>query len=232
MDPAHILNWNVRGLNSMARQDAVRVLVEASKIDVVCLQETKLSNISRRLILSMLGSEFDNNFIYLPSVGASGGILVAWRFRLGTVGATRVDAHSVSIQLCPSNGCPWWLTCVYGPQQNQDKVQFLQELRDIRAQCTGPWLVVGDFNLIYKEEDKNNSNLNRAMMGRFRRWINDMEVMEIPLHGRKYTRISSFTNASPTLVRLDRMFCSLDWEDKFPGCLLQSMLQLIQITAL
>ena len=49
-----------------------------------------------------------------------------------------------------------------------------------------------------------------------------MEVSEIPLHGRKYTWTSSFSNASPTLVRLDRMFCSLDWEEKFPGCLLQS----------
>jgi exonuclease III len=79
MDPAHILNWNVRGLNSVARQDAVRVMADASKIDVVCLQETKLSNVSRSLILSMLGSDFDNNFICLPSEGASGGILIAWR---------------------------------------------------------------------------------------------------------------------------------------------------------
>jgi len=144
-----------------------------------------------------------------------------WRIQLGTVGATRVDAHSVSVQFCPSDGSAWWLTCVYGPQQDQDKIQFLQELRDFRVQCSGPWLIVGDFNLIYKEEDKNNSYLNRAMMGRFRRWINDLGVSEIPLHGRKYTWTSSFTNASPTLVRLDRLFCTLDWEDQFPGCLLQ-----------
>jgi hypothetical protein len=26
----------------------------------------------------MLGSEFDNNFVFLPSVGASGGVLVAF----------------------------------------------------------------------------------------------------------------------------------------------------------
>ena len=48
-----------------------------------------------------------------------------------------------------------------------------------------------------------------------------MGVSEIPLHGRKYTWTSSFTNASPTLVWLDRLFCTLDWEDQFPGCLLQ-----------
>jgi hypothetical protein len=74
-----------------------------------------LSSISRSVILSMLGSEFDNNFICLPSVGASGGIMIAWRIRMGTVGATRVDAHSISVQFCPSSGSAWWLTCVYGP---------------------------------------------------------------------------------------------------------------------
>ena len=83
-------------------------------------------------------------------------------------------------------------------------------------------MVAGDFNLIYKDEDKNNSNLNRAMMGRFRRWINDMAVTELPLHGRKFTWTSSFSSASPTLVKLDRVFCSLDWEEIFPDCLLQS----------
>jgi hypothetical protein len=59
-------------------------------------------------------------------------------------------------------------------------------------------------------------------MGRFRRWINDMAVTELPLHGRKFTWTSSFSSASPTLVKLDRVFCSLDWEEIFPDCLLQS----------
>jgi exonuclease III len=184
------------GLNSAARQDSVRILVDASKFDVVCLQETKMITIPWQLVLSMLGSEFDNNFICLPSEGASVGILVSWRNHLGTVGAIRVDAHSVSVQFCPSDGSAWWLTCVYGPQQDHDKIQFLQELRDVRAQCSGPWLVLGDFNLIYKEEDKNNSNLNRAMMGRFRRWINDLGVSEIPLQQQQQQQHSLLSQAS------------------------------------
>ena len=101
MDPSNILIWNVRGLNSTARRDAVRVVVESSKIDVVCLQETKMASFSRQIILSMLGTDFDNNFCFSPSAGASGGILVAWRSRLGPVGGSRVDHHCVSVQFCP-----------------------------------------------------------------------------------------------------------------------------------
>ena len=220
MDPAKILIWNVRGLNSTARQDSLRTLVEASRSDIVCIQETKISTSARRVILSALGTDF-SEFAELPSVGASGGILVACRRHLGIAGACHVNANSVTVQFCPVNGVSWWLTCVYGPQGMDEKIQFLQELRDIRGGCPDPWVLVGDFNLIYKEEDKNNDNYNRAMMGRFRRLINDLAIKEIPLHGRKYTWSNQQNN--PTLVKLDRVFCSVDWEDLFPNCLLQSM---------
>jgi len=99
-------------------------------------------------------------------------------------------------------------------------VAFLQELRDVHALCSGPWIVAGDFNFIYQAEDKNNTNLDRAMMGRFRRFLDEVEVKEIPLLRRKYTW--SNERSSPTLVRLDRTLCCVNWEDVFPYAVLQS----------
>lgn len=57
-------------------------------------------------------------------------------------------------------------------------------------------------------------------MGRFRRLLNDLELREIELLGRRHTWSSE--RAAPTLVQLDRVFCSQDWEDMFADCLLQS----------
>jgi hypothetical protein len=71
MDPERVLIWNVRGLNSSARQASVRSLVDSSRIDIVCLQETKMDVISRGTLLSTLGSNFDRH-IELPVVGTSG----------------------------------------------------------------------------------------------------------------------------------------------------------------
>jgi len=187
----------------VARQDSVRSLVESTKADIVCLQETKMEHLSQRIVLSVLGSTF-SHYISVPSVGASGGILVAWTHDLGPARSTRVDTYSASVQFQPADRNPWWLTCVYGPQGNEEKIQFLQELRAIRSACSGPWAVLGDFNLICKDEDKNNANLNRAMMGRFRRTLDDLALKELPLTGRKYTWMGGGTH--PTLSKLDRVF--------------------------
>ena len=93
-----------------------------------------------------MGSDF-TNWIDLPAAGASGGIVVAWRQCLGPALATRVDNYSLSIQFSPGSLQPWWLTCVYGPQGDSNKLLFMQELRDVRSVCQGPWTVLGDFNL-------------------------------------------------------------------------------------
>ena len=121
MDPAKILIWNVRGLNSTSRQDSVHSIVGSSRSDIVCIQETKVTDMSRIIILSSLGLDF-SDFIATPSVGASGGILIAWRRHIRVFVALRVDNHSVTVQFSIENGPSWWLTNVYGPQGNDNKI--------------------------------------------------------------------------------------------------------------
>jgi exonuclease III len=107
-----ILVWNVRGLNSSSRQDVVRTLLQVSRSDIVCFQETKMSVVPQRVLLSMFGSDF-SSFIELPANGSSGGIVVAWRQCLGIIGEQRIDNKSVLVQFCPAEGQEWWLTCVW-----------------------------------------------------------------------------------------------------------------------
>jgi hypothetical protein len=65
MDPSSALLWNVRGLNGTARQDVLRKMVE----------ETGMEEITRLDLLCLLDPEFDS-FIFLPSVGSSGGVFL------------------------------------------------------------------------------------------------------------------------------------------------------------
>jgi hypothetical protein len=79
--------------------------VVASKIDVVCIQETKMEDISRILVIQMLGQEFSTTSSCLRSVlGGGGGFLISWRNRLGDLENFRIDPHSVSVQFRGGGG--------------------------------------------------------------------------------------------------------------------------------
>jgi hypothetical protein len=93
-------------------------------------------------MLQLLVADF-SNYVHLASVGACGGILVAWMDHLGFLGNSIPGNHLVSIQFCSTSGIHSWPTCVYRPQGNEAKIQFLQELREVQQNCLGPWLVAG-----------------------------------------------------------------------------------------
>jgi hypothetical protein len=58
------------------------------------------------------------------------------------------------------------------------------------------------------------------MMGCFRRLVNELGLKEIPLLGRCYTW--SNERETPTLVKLDGVLCTVDWEALYLECILQS----------
>jgi hypothetical protein len=100
-----------------------------------------MQSISTRTILSMLGAEF-SDYVYLPSMGASGGILITWKRHIGHTGQQRIDNHSVSVQLCREQGQAWWLTCVYGLKEMMEKSFFFRnsEMSEQPVLVHGWWL--------------------------------------------------------------------------------------------
>lgn len=164
MSANHCLVWNARGLNSRARRNALRTVVEQHRASIVCIQESKLENYSVSLNCDVTG--FDYDYAFLPASGVAGGAVTSWRRDIWSGSQPSVRQYSVTVRLTPlaDGGQPWWLTNVYGPTAQNEKEAFLQELRDVRASCVGPWLLCGDFNLIYRAADMNNGRLHRASM--------------------------------------------------------------------
>jgi hypothetical protein len=86
---------------------------------------------------------------------------------------------------------------------------------------SGPWLVLGDFNLIRHPSEKNNDNFNPALANSFNAMINSLAVLELPLLDRRFT----WTNGQeiPILARLDRAFLNNDWNAALPHSALTSL---------
>lgn len=131
------------------------------------------------------------------------------------------NAVTIKVQATASR-ISWWPTVVYGSQEDKAKIALLDELGQIRSFTSELWLVIGDFNMILQAADKSNDNLNRRLMGVFSRAVNDLELKEIHLQGRKYT----WTN-NDTHTRIDMAFCTGHWEQMLPDCLLQASTSLV-----
>jgi exonuclease III len=124
-----LLNWNVRGLNAPPKRSGVKDMVQAVHATTVCLQETKMHLFDDNLIRETLGPAFVQNYSFLPSRGASGGILIAVsdnHIRLISSSHSE-NALTVKLQML-NDAMEWHLTGVYGPQAETDKLLFLEEL--------------------------------------------------------------------------------------------------------
>jgi hypothetical protein len=206
----NIIVWNVRGLNNPARRLAVKAEVEDAMASIVCVSKSKLHLVTPFIVMESFGARFDG-FVYVPAFGMAGGIVIAWNSQEVSVLASRVDEYSVSIQISRDGADPWWLTAVYGPTVEVLKPAFLNELRMIRAALMGPWAIDDDFNLIAEARDKNNNRVNQRSMALFCRFINGLELKEAHLIGRWYTW--SNERDCPTLEKLDRWLCSIEWDE-------------------
>ena len=73
--------------------------------------------------------------------------------------------------------------------------------------------------MIAAAADKNNSKLNMRLIRRFHRFMANLELRDMYLHGRRYTW--SNEREAPTLVRIDWVLCTSTWESAHPSCLLR-----------
>jgi hypothetical protein len=91
----------------------------------------------------------------------------------------------------------WKTNNCHRPHSEPEKLDFLEELKTLQPTIQGEWLISGDFNLIYKLEDKNNSRLNSRFMGKFKAVLDDLKLKELPLHGRIWSWFSLLGSLGP-----------------------------------
>lgn len=152
-------------------------------------------------MIRTVGAKFVKFFAVLPAEQTRGGILLAVNEDFFDLSNVELTTNTITATITMrAYGIQWKITVVYGPQGDAAKLQFLQELKSIPPPVHNRWLTLGDFNLIYQEQDKNNSNLNQHLMCAFKAAIDHLCLKEIKLNGRRFTW--SNQQDSPTLTRM------------------------------
>jgi exonuclease III len=112
-----ILSWNIRGINSTTRQEDLRQIINSSKPDIICIQETKMASINSPVIGNALGNDYEANYCFLPAEGTRGGILLSTKNLVVKIQSHSITNHTISAQMFDErHNFSWTFTGVYGPQ--------------------------------------------------------------------------------------------------------------------
>jgi exonuclease III len=111
----NLLNWNVRGLNTYDKCNAVRAKIKESSCNIICIQETKRASFDPSFVRQLAPKRF-NKFALVPSQGASGGIFVGWNGSMFSGQVSHSSHFALSIDFTATiNADHWKLIVVYGP---------------------------------------------------------------------------------------------------------------------
>ena len=90
-----ILSWNVRGVNDKNKRKLIKALIRSQNVDLVCLQETKMTEMSLGVVWS-LGVERFLEWGALDARGVAGGVVVFWDNRVLELIGLEVGLFSIS----------------------------------------------------------------------------------------------------------------------------------------
>ena len=149
-----LLSWNVRRANNCDKRKVIKALIKKNRVDLVCLQETKIQEMSRGIIHSLRVGRF-LEWGAMDSRGVVGGIVVFWDNRVLDLVYLQKGMFSISyiFKNCEDDFM-WTFTGVYGPTMRRDRECFWDELGAIKELWNGSWCAVGDFNVILSLEER------------------------------------------------------------------------------
>ena len=76
-----ILSWNVRGVNDRSKRKVIKSVVRKQKVDLFCIQETKMQVMTEGVVRSLSPGRF-LDWRVLNAMGSTRGVLICWDKRL------------------------------------------------------------------------------------------------------------------------------------------------------
>lgn len=112
-----------------------------------------------------------------------GRTLIAWT-DFFTASMRHLTNYTNSVVLTMNTGFTFFLANIYGLTEDQQKIQLLDELRQLWVVNDLPWLIVDDFNLLRSLHETTGGNFNLGLSTASNNCIEDLSLIEIPINGR------------------------------------------------
>ena len=101
---------------------------------------------------------------------------------------------------------------IYGHNDRLSRLMMFEELKVKAGSINKPILVLGDFNVTIHSGERTEAITCSRSMREFAKWINDLRLLDIPLHGVRFT-----WRRNESKSRLNRALCDNEWLTRFPN---------------
>ena len=207
------LCWNIRGLGKGEKIIAIRKLVEKNKITFLGLVETKHKKTIKSRIKRMWGNDEYGFCEVFANDRNGGGLIAIWDKK-----TLNVDHHHSGNRwiLLEGSITRHSLECcvgvIYGHNEREERLAVLEEIKQKVLAINKPILMMGDFNVILHPGERIGSFRSDRSMREFSEWITELGLIDIPLHGIKFT-----WRRNESRSRIDRGLCCNTLLRKFPN---------------
>lgn len=178
------------------------------------LQETQLSN-SEDIDVDGCWDSSEYGYATVHATGRSGGLMSIWDSNMFTVEEiikTRYFLITVG-RWSGVNGTIAFVN-IYGPHNPAEKKKLWADLKEIKSNKGGTWIIFGDFNTVRKPEERYNSQFCPSSAFYFKQFINECGLRDISMGGHRYTY---FCQSDLKLSKLDRFLVCPNFVSQFPN---------------
>ncbi|GJY46224.1 RNA-directed DNA polymerase, eukaryota [Tanacetum coccineum] len=178
------------GLGSDGKTKWVCELISKEKPLVFGLQESKMDYMDKNIIRYMWGSDAFGYSI-VNAVGSSGGILTVWDntwfFDIKVIGE---EEFLIVVGSWKGRCGQVGFINVYAPHDIEVKANLWDKISMLINSIDAAWCIFGDFNEVRSCNERKNSSFNRMGAANFNNLISTNSLIDIPMGGKKFTRIS------------------------------------------
>ena len=178
-----LFSWNVRGANNSDKRNIIRNFIRSQRVDLVCLQETKIQGMFVTDAQS-LGVGRLAEWKVVEAEGTAGGILMFWDKRKLEVMEVELGHFSITcIFKNTEDGFQWAFTGVYELVERSKTELLWEELGSVKGLWEGPWCIGGDFNMVLSPNERNKEGRFSHSMRRFSEVMIELGLRDLPLQG-------------------------------------------------
>ncbi|XP_041000998.1 uncharacterized protein LOC121246780 [Juglans microcarpa x Juglans regia] len=205
-----ILSWNCRGLGNPRTVQDLHLMVKERNPGIVFLIETKLmakklEGIKRRM-------KWEGCFVMEP-VGRKRGLVMLWREDV-ELEILNYSQHHISAYIGRKDR--WVLTGFYSHPEASKRKETWRLLSLIKPVEQMPWCIIGDFNKVLSQEEKEGGMPRpEVQMQEFRQVLEDNSLFDLGWMRSRFTWSNRHEDQSFTKERLDRAVANHSWAVNF-----------------